>query len=101
MPRGGPRPNSGGARPGAGRPNKTFMEETRLEAEVRGMTPLDYMLSVMQDPNVDFLRRDRMAVAAAPYVHAKAESAQPSKKEQAKIDAATAEQGTEWEALLN
>jgi phage terminase small subunit len=33
--------------------------------------PLAYMLKVMNDPTVDAMRRDRMAVAAAPYVHSK------------------------------
>ena len=35
------------------------------------MSPLDYMLSVINDPGVDDARRDRMAIAAAPYVHAR------------------------------
>jgi len=34
-------------------------------------TPLEYMLSVFRDPTVDERRRDMMAMAAAPYVHAK------------------------------
>jgi len=33
--------------------------------------PLDYMLRVINDPAIDAGRRDRMAVAAAPYVHGK------------------------------
>jgi len=36
------------------------------------MTPLDFMLKIMRDPNEDPERRCRMAVAAAPYVHRKA-----------------------------
>jgi len=35
-------------------------------------TPLEYMLAVMTDPTADALRRDRMAIAAAPYVHPRA-----------------------------
>ena len=34
-----------------------------------GMLPLDYMLAVIRDPNATQQRRDRMAVAAAPYCH--------------------------------
>lgn len=34
-------------------------------------TPLEYMLTVMNDPRVDGGRRDRMAVAAAVYLHSK------------------------------
>ena len=36
-----------------------------------GETPLDYMLRVMRDPAVEEKRRDDMAKAAAPYLHAK------------------------------
>src|SRR5947207_13483713 len=36
-----------------------------------GMTPLEYMLYVMRDPNVCPERRDEMAKAAAPYLHAR------------------------------
>jgi hypothetical protein len=34
-------------------------------------TPLEYMLRVMQDPNVPDARRDEMAKAAAPYIHSR------------------------------
>jgi phage terminase small subunit len=33
--------------------------------------PLEYMLKVMNDPKADPARRDRMAVAAAPFLHPK------------------------------
>ena len=36
-----------------------------------GLTPLEYMLAVMRDPNEPPERRDEMAKAAAPYVHPK------------------------------
>lgn len=36
-----------------------------------GETPLDYMLRVMRDTSAEHDRRDEMAKAAAPYVHAK------------------------------
>jgi len=36
-----------------------------------GETPLQYMLSVMRDPEASTARRDAMAIAAAPYVHSK------------------------------
>lgn len=107
MPRGGPRPNSGGVRLGAGRPKKFEASKAGLAHEVAssaacaGMSPLDYMLSVMRDPQQDPLRRDRMAVAAAPFVHPKASDAAPGKKEQRDLEAQTAERGTNWESLLN
>jgi hypothetical protein len=34
-----------------------------------GLTPLEYMLAVLRDKTVDPERRDRMAAAAAPYIH--------------------------------
>jgi hypothetical protein len=64
----------GGARAGAGRkagtPNKVTAELQAAVAE-SGETPRDYMLRVMRDPVVDHERRDKMAVAVAPYVHPK------------------------------
>jgi len=50
------------------------------------MKPLDYMLAVMNDEGAIPERRDRMAIAAAPFVHAKPE---PEKSAGAR---ATAEQ---------
>lgn len=46
-------------------------EEARRVAAATGITPLEYMLSVMRDPEVRTERRDAMAIAAAPYMHAK------------------------------
>ena len=64
----------GGARAGAGRkagtPNKSSAELKKAIA-ASGETPAEYMLRVMRDPFVDHDRRDKMAVAAAPYVHPK------------------------------
>src|SRR5271170_6984863 len=45
--------------------------EARAAAEATGVLPLDYMLLVMRDANADVKRRDAMAMAAAPYLHAK------------------------------
>ena len=67
-----------------GRPNtKTSIASERKrraiirEAENNGKElPLDYMLRIMRDPSVEEVRRDDMARAAAPYVHAKLQSMQ-------------------------
>jgi hypothetical protein len=66
----------GGYRPGAGRPkgsrNKTRLEtqaDIQSAAAFENMTPLDYMLKVMRDQREDAGRRDRMAIAAAPFCH--------------------------------
>jgi hypothetical protein len=40
-------------------------------AEAGGETPLNYMLRVMRDPATSAKRRDEMAKAAAPYLHAR------------------------------
>jgi hypothetical protein len=47
---------------------RTAGEET---AETRADTPLDYMLRVMRDPDVEPARRDEMAKLALPYLHPK------------------------------
>jgi hypothetical protein len=65
----------GGFRNGAGRPkgSKGSSIPSALWREARGFgeTPLEYMWRVMSDPEADPTRRDRMAIAAAPFVHAR------------------------------
>jgi hypothetical protein len=75
-------------------------EQIRSEASRRDMSPLAYMLDVMNDPVVDPIRRDRMAVAVAPFVHPKADTIALGKKQAAEQEAQTVDQGTEWESLL-
>jgi len=59
-------PKSGGRKPGT--PNKT--NAARVAAiEASGLTPLDYMLEVLRDPDAAKERRAWAAVSAAPYVH--------------------------------
>lgn len=99
----------GGFRPGAGRPKSAKSKteigapppDVKKAARKAGMTPLDYMLRVMNDDDADNGRRDRMAIAAAPFVHGRAaDLAKPGTKEQAQAAAATAAAGTEWDGLL-
>ena len=80
----------GGYRPGAGRPKGSrskFRQETVTDiadaAAAENLTPLEYMLRIMRDPREDKDRRCRMAIAAAPYCHAKAGEAKGKKAEQA------------------
>lgn len=54
----------------AGVRNKATQDQ-RDAVAASGQTPLDYMLSVMRDPEAPSPRRDAMATAAAPYVHPK------------------------------
>ena len=55
----------------------------RIEAAAENLTPLDYMLKVMNDPQAEKERRDRMAQAAAPYIHARAGEGVGKKDEKA------------------
>jgi hypothetical protein len=51
----------------AGRTAKTSDNVANTTTE----SPLDYMLRVMRDPGTDDERRDAMAKAALPYMHAR------------------------------
>lgn len=64
------------------------------------MHPLQYMLEVMNDATVDANRRDRMAIAAAPYCHPKVSDQKIGKKDVAAENAATAGEGTTWGDIL-
>ena len=71
----------GGYRPGAGRPKGTKIKskppkggvpaDIVTDAKAENLTPLEYMLKVMRDPNENEDRRARMAIAAAPFCHAR------------------------------
>ncbi len=67
-----------GGRP-KGSKNKVSQEIQRKVSE-SGQTPLEYMLGVMRDKTVDPKRRDYMAQAASPYVHAKLASVEVGNK---------------------
>lgn len=67
MPVGSPRPNAG--RPKGRKNNKTLEQVQAVTAS--GLSPLEYLLSVMRDPNADEGKRIDAAKAAAPYVHAR------------------------------
>ena len=71
----------GGKRAGAGRPKGAAAKidaEARAAAHASGQTPLEYMLEVMRNPQIDARRRDQMAAAAAPYVHHRLSSTEHS-----------------------
>lgn len=55
---------------GKGTPNRATAAKA-AEIAASGLTPLDYMLNVLRDENIEWRRRDEMAKAAAPYVHPK------------------------------
>lgn len=55
------------------------------EPDLSALTPLDYLLSVMRDPEQETARRMQAASLAAPFVHAK--KGEGGKKEQRQEDA--------------
>ena len=93
----------GGSRVGAGRPRKGETKPKASSTKAAGTsvppvtdqapgepdpaaterTPLQYMLGVMNDPGADERLRAQMAVAAAPYMHAKKGESNGKKGEQA------------------
>lgn len=89
----------GGCRPGSGRKRKTVdgakpvAEDIRKSARAAKLTPLEYMLTVMNDEEADAARRDRMAQAAAPFCHPRKESVGQGKREAREDDAKEAATG--------
>jgi hypothetical protein len=71
----------GGSRVGSGRkkgePNKVVALRRQANRELveavkaEGIAPLEYALQIMRDPSVDQKRRDAMAIAAMPFLHAR------------------------------
>jgi hypothetical protein len=62
----------GGRRPGSGRKKGSRAKAVREiveKAVAAGLTPLQYMLNVLNDENASAQRRDAMAIAAAQYCH--------------------------------
>lgn len=62
----------GGKRDGAGRKAGSITRRTREIAEgalAGGITPLDYMLSLLRDEEQDVGVRFEAAKSAAPYIH--------------------------------
>ena len=82
--------------PKGGRPVKLQV----VEIDPDGIMPLDYMLAVVRDPTATQERRDRMAIASAPYCHPKVTEAPLGKKEQARIDAVAKPKNSDWGDLV-
>ena len=78
----------GGYRPGAGRPKGSKGKTAKSKRTIptgagKTMTPLQFMLQVMNDETEDPDMRARMAIAAAPFVHPKAGEGKGKKNDQA------------------
>jgi phage terminase small subunit len=67
---------------------------------VDGSSPLDHMLTVMRDRTADPKRRDRMAIAAAPYCHARLADYRKGAKDLKAEAADNAGDGSVWETDL-
>jgi hypothetical protein len=77
--RGGARPNTGGARRGAGRPKGSASKKTieiANRAAEQGITPLEVMVNIMREAYAgkDYEKALDAAVKAAPYMHSKLSS---------------------------
>lgn len=93
----------GGYKPGGGRPRGSKSDAFRdLPADIQsaafksGLSPLDFLLSVMCDDEQALDVRIRVAGLALPYVHPKPAEVMKGKKEAAEAAAETAGHGTEW-----
>jgi hypothetical protein len=64
---GGPRPNSGRKKGSLNRKS----QEIIAKAVSDGITPLEYMLSVLRDPEANKMEKMEAAKSAAPFVHAR------------------------------
>lgn len=65
-------PRTGGARDGAGRkPGSVNRRNAEVIAEAieAGITPVEFMLTIMRDEDADPKRREWAAEKAAPYLH--------------------------------
>jgi hypothetical protein len=58
------------------------------------LSPLAWLLRVVNDPSASEARRDKCAIAAAPYVHPRPLAV--GKKQRAATEAKKAGAGTEW-----
>lgn len=99
----------GGFRPGAGRPRKSgpgkavdaacvavnaaAPEAASVEVHAGQVTPLEYLLRLVNDATASAGDRFKAAVAAAPYIHARAGDTLKGKKEQAQEAAEKAATG--------
>lgn len=73
----------GGARPGAGRPSggrNAKQAAALIEATQDGTSPIEYLLSVMRDPEQQPMLRLDAAKSAAPYLHPRLASVEHSGK---------------------
>jgi GH18 family chitinase len=94
--RGGARPNSGGARPGSGRPLGVRDQRAQMTQEIVAkykITPLDYMLAVLNGDHEDARSaadRQWASAAAAPYMHPRLSQVNATTENKHSVDATEA-----------
>lgn len=95
---GGPRANSGGARPGAGRPKAPIelIAPRAFDGRTRFANPLEFLLAVMNDASADAKIRVDAAKALLPFKHQRQGEA---RQDQLALALETSG-GTKWDGLL-
>jgi hypothetical protein len=79
--------------------NRPGKRAKRIETH-KGETPLAYALRIMRDPEVDYTRRDKMAIAALPYCHPRVAEHRITEKEIRARQAETLLKASAWERDL-
>jgi hypothetical protein len=123
MSRGGPRPNSGrprlppnqtiiGTRPELNEDDKAAISglpkstdrariiDGELVLPTGWITPLEYLATALNDSTASDARRDRIAMALAPYLHARRAEVGIGAKQKAEEQAKKAGDGTAWAGIL-
>lgn len=77
----------------ARKPRPSLPQDVATQAELRGLTPLAYLLWVMNNPKSSQRRRDRAAVVCARYLHSRPVDSVGRKQE---LLAAAQEAGAAW-----
>jgi hypothetical protein len=93
----------GGRREGAGRKPGSVARidyEARQKAHASGLTPLDYLLSVMRDESEGKRERLDAAKAAAPYCHARLTSTELSGPDKGPIETKEVSEEARLEAFM-
>jgi phage terminase small subunit len=77
------------------------MSSRSTRARGKGVSPLDYLLSIMRDPSAAPERRDRAAICAAQYIHPRAADNRKTKRQEKAEAAEGAGRGSVWAGDLD
>jgi hypothetical protein len=76
------------------KPRLPLPQDVATAAETKGISPLQYLLRVLNNPRASARRRDRAAVVAARYLHSRPGDSIGKKRQL--LEAARAAGGAEW-----